>query len=104
MPLLPLDGPAKQAVLTIDNVTVVEVKIDASAMSDRKVITLQPDGKIRVYFGDAGASAPSAATMLTDGFVHNKDTIRSYEAGGVQPVYILSDTGGSVDVVVAERA
>jgi len=101
--LQPLDGPSAQGVIAVDNVTVKEIKIGASALDERKVITLQPEGKIRVLFGD-GSTVPSAATMLTDGFVHNKDVIRSYEASEKQEVYMLSDTGASVNVILAERA
>lgn len=102
--LQPLDGPSLQNVILVDSVTVKEVKIGAFAMVERKVITLQPDDKIRVYFGDSDAAAPSAAIVLTNGFKHHKNTIRSYEASSTQPIYILSDTGASVNVIVAERA
>lgn len=101
--LLPLDGPSKQGILTITAAAVTEVKIDASVMEDRKVISLQPDGKIRVYFGD-GTTTPTPATVLAEGFIHYKNVLRSYEAGGAQQVYIISDTGANVDVIAAERA
>jgi len=101
--LLPLDGPAKQDVIAVDNVTVVEVKVDVSTMEDRKVISIQSDGKLRVYFGD-GVNTPNAALLLSDGFKQPKDVLRSYEAGGSQQVFILSDTGASINVTIVERA
>lgn len=98
----PLDGPSKQGTITVDTVTVKELKIGASALDERKVITLQPAGKIRVYFGD-GTGTPSAATIAADGIVHFKNQKESYEASETQPVFILSELG-STDVVVVERA
>ncbi|RLA41030.1 MAG: hypothetical protein DRR06_16585 [Gammaproteobacteria bacterium] len=101
--LSPLDGPAKQDVVSVDNITVVEVKVDATPMVDRKVVSLQADGKFRVYFGD-GTNIPNAALLLSDGIKQPKDTLRSYEAGGAQQVFVLSDTGASINVTIVERA
>ena len=103
MALQPLDGPSAQDVVAVDNITVKEIKVGGTALEERKVITLQPTGKIRVFFGDGG-TAPIAAVVLAKGFIHNKDVIRSYEASDKQEVYMLSDTGASVNVIVAERA
>ena len=101
--LQPLDGPSTQGVLSITAAAVTLVKVGGSPLVERKVISLQPDGKIRVYFGD-GVTVPSAATVLSDGFTHPKSVLRSYEAGPQQTVYIVSDTGAGVDVATAERA
>lgn len=101
--LKPLDGPSKQGLLVVTNVSVLEVKISASALAERKVVTLQPlNGKIRVFFADDGA-APSVGTVLSAGFEHPKKAIRSYEATEKQKVYIAAESG-SVNVIAAERA
>jgi hypothetical protein len=103
MKFSPLDGPSAQGTITVDTITVKEVKIGANALDERKVITLQPiDGKIRVFFGD-GVTVPNAATVAVDGFLHFKSAKDSYEATNSQAVYILAEAG-TVDVKVAERA
>ena len=103
MSLFPLDGPASQDTISVTTSTVQEAKIGASALSERKVVTLQPvDGKIYVYFGD-GASTPSAATVIADGFVQFRNAKNSYECSHRQPVFILA-VSGTVNVKVAERA
>ncbi len=99
----PLDGPATQGQENVTDSVVFEVKKDASALSEREVVTIYPiDGQIWVYFGDDQASAPSAATVKSDGFPQYKDSMRSYEAGPDQPLYIVAETG-TVDVRYAER-
>jgi len=104
MSISPLDGPAKQTKITVNTTTVQEIKVGASAQDERKVITVQPlTGKIYVYFGDATASAPNAATVIANGFVQYKKAKDDYEASPQQPLYILA-VSGSVDVIIAERA
>lgn len=98
----PLDGPSAQVKLTSVGVaTPVEVKVGASALTDRAVITIQPNGNIKVYFSDG--TVPSAATILANGFDHYKSAKETYEAGEKQKVYILA-ASGTVDVVIVERA
>ena len=99
--LLPLDGPSAQGTVTVNDSTVQEAKAGGSTLSDRKVITMQGDGKFYVYFGDGG-SAPSVATVQNHGFTQFKNAIQSYEAGEQQKVYVLA-LSGSVNVKVAER-
>lgn len=102
--LQPLDGPAAQGLLSsVGTSTPVEVKVGASALTDRKLVTLQGDGKFYVYFGDDSASAPSAADVENNGFLQFKDQVQSYEAGDRQPIYVLADSG-TVDIRIAERA
>jgi hypothetical protein len=103
MAFQPLDGPAKQYSLSVGDSAVLEVvKTSESALNGRSVVTIYPiDGKIWVYFGD-GINTPSASTVKSDGFPHPK-TARSYEAGHLQPLFIVSDSG-TVDVRIAERA
>lgn len=98
----PLDGPSTQIKITsVGTATPVEVKVGANPLTDRQVITLQPTGKMKVYFSDG--SVPSAATILTNGLDHFKDAKETYEAGEKQKVYILAATG-TIDVIVVERA
>jgi hypothetical protein len=101
--LEPLDGPSKHTVLSaVDTVTPVQVKVGATALTDRKVITLQGDSKFYVYFAD-DAIVPSAATVAAEGFVQFKDQKESYEAGQRQIVFVLAVTG-TVNIRVAERS
>ena len=98
-----LDGPAKQGLISVTTGSASEVKIGASAFSERKVITLQPlGGTIRVYFADEGV-VPSAGTVSSDGVRHFKNQKDTYEATNQQVLYIISESG-SFDVVVIERA
>ncbi len=101
--LQPLDGPSAQTKLTsVGTATVVEAKAGVTRLEDRKVVTLQPDANMKVYFGD-GTSTPSAATVLADGFDHPKSAKETYEAGDKQPIFILAATG-TINVIVVERA
>lgn len=98
----PLDGPSAQTKLTsVGTGTAVEVKVGSSALSDRQVITMQPDGNMKVYFSDG--SVPSAATVLANGLDHYKNAKETYEAGEKQAVYIVAATG-TINVVIVERA
>jgi len=100
--LLPLDGPSAQIKITsVGTVTPIEVKVGASALSERKVITMQPSGNMKVYFSDG--TTPSAATILANGLDHYKNTKETYEAGDSQKVFVLASSG-TIDVVVVERA
>ena len=101
--LQPLDGPSSQDAVNITNTAITEVKVGASVLEERKVITLQPDGKIRVFFGD-GLLAPSVSDVLNKGLKQGKNTIRTYEAAASQDIYIIADNGGSVEVIIIERA
>ena len=100
--LLPLDGPSKQLKITIDTVTPALAKADTLPKPERKVLTLQGNGRFYVYFADE-SGAPNAATVLANGFLQFKDQIETYEAADSQDVYLLA-VSGTVDVVVAERA
>lgn len=99
----PLDGPASQATLSsVGTVTVVEAKAGGSALVERKVVTLQGDGKFYAYFGD-GSTTPSAATVAADGLTVFKDQVMSFEASHQQPLFVLAFTG-TVNIKVVERA
>jgi hypothetical protein len=98
----PLDGPSIQGVISVGVGAVVEAKVGASVFTDRKVITIQPVGKLYVLFADEGV-VPSIADLSTKGFLHFKNQKDTYEAGEKQKVYLLSFSG-TIDVKIAERA
>jgi hypothetical protein len=101
--LQPLDGPSKQFILSaVTTTTPVEVKAGASAFPERKVITLQADGKFYIYFADEG-EIPSAVDITSKGFIQYKNSKESYEAAGSQVVFVLAETG-TVNIRGAERA
>ena len=97
-----LDGPSAQTkLLSVGTVTPIEVKVGATALSDRAVITMQPSGNMKVYFSDG--TVPSAATVLANGLDHIKKAKETYEAGEKQRVFILA-ASGTIDVIIVERA
>jgi hypothetical protein len=98
----PIDGPSKTFVLTVTTSSPIEAKADASAFLERKVITLQGDGKFYVYFADEN-EIPAAIDVTTKGFIQYKNAKETYEATGSQAIYILAESG-TVDVRGAERA
>ena len=97
-----LDGPSKQFVMAVDDVTPLQVKDGASAFSDRKVVTMQGDAKFYVYLAGDN-EVPTATDVSTKGFIQYKNAKETYEAGEFQAVYILSVSGTS-NVRIAERA
>ncbi len=101
--LQPLDGPSKQFKLSsVGTATPIEVKAGVSSFGERKVVTLQGNGKFYIYFADEG-EVPNAATVSANGFWQGKNSKESYEASGSQAIYVLAFTG-TVDIVGAERA
>jgi hypothetical protein len=98
----PLDGPSLQDAANVTSTTVFRVKVGASEMPERSIVTILPiNGLIWVFFGD-GFNTPSAADVKNKGFPHPKNSLRSYEAGTSQPIFIVADTG-TVNVRFAER-
>lgn len=101
--ILPLDGPSIQDRVVVTTSTVKELKVNGSALSERKVITIQPiDGSIWVYFGD-GISTPTSTIVSTKGLKHVKMAKETYEAGEKQQLFIVAETG-TVNVTFVERA
>lgn len=98
----PLDGPAKQGSLSVGVGAVVVAKVGANSYPDRKVITLQPTGKVYVYFADDNET-PSTTDVSTKGFTQYKNAKESYEVGEKQIIYLLS-VSGTILVKIAERA
>lgn len=98
----PLDGPSIHGVLSVGVGSVVEAKVGASPFEDRKVVSLQPAGKIFVYFANDGET-PSISDVQNKGFEHFKDSLQTYEAGQKQKLFLLS-ASGTINVRIAERA
>lgn len=98
----PLDGPSAQTTLSVTSSTVQEAKVGGSALTERKVITLQGDQKFYVYFGD-GSSTPSAGTVSANGIEIAKSAIATFEASDRQPIFVLAEST-TVNLKVAERA
>jgi hypothetical protein len=98
----PLDGPSIQGkLLAVGTATPIEVKVGGTALSERAVVTLQPNGNMKVYF--SSGTVPNAATVLADGLDHFKSAKETYEAGENQKIYVLAATG-TIDVIVVERS
>ena len=92
MSLLPLDGPSEQGTLSVTTSEQV-VKVGASNLEERKVVTIQPtDGKVYVSF----------KTGVT-GFIVYKNQLVTFEASDKQDIFIKS-VSGTVNVKIAERA
>lgn len=100
--LEPIDGPSKTFSLSINATTPVEAKAGANSFLERKILTLQGDGKFYVYFADEN-EIPTSGNIISKGFIQYKDSLQSYEATGSQKIYLLSFTG-TVTVRGAERA
>jgi hypothetical protein len=92
--LLPLDGPAVYKTASVTD-TPQEVKVGASALEERKVVTMQPiDGAI--YYGyDNSVSSTSGTKIFKGQFIH-------LEASEKLPVWIVAEAGQTVDVRITE--
>lgn len=93
--LQPLDGPGvykSQSVTT----SPVEVKVGGSALSERKVITIQPtDGS--VWYGYDNSVTSNSGTKIFKG------QWIQLEASDSLPVWLVADSG-TVDVRITEVA
>jgi hypothetical protein len=100
----PLDGPSLQGKLTgVGTVTPVEIFVTGQAFEDRKVVTMQGDGRFYLYFGDMDTGAPSAVNVSDNGQIVFKNQLITIEATCDQPLYVLA-VAGTVDIRIAERA
>lgn len=92
--LLPLDGPG-----VYDNISVTdtpsEVKVGASVLVERKIVTIQPTDGV-VYFGYDNSVSSTNGTKIY------KNQIMFLEAGDLLPVWIVAETGETVDVRITE--
>lgn len=90
----PLDGPAKYKNITVTD-TAQEVKVDASVLEERKVVTIQPLGG-PVWFGyDSSVTTTTGTKIFRGQFLH-------LEASYRLPVWVIADTGDSIDVRITE--
>lgn len=93
---LPLDGPSENGAVTVTG-TASELKVGASRLSERVVVTMQPlDGAI--YFGFSNSVTSSTGTKVFKGQYF------SLEAGESEQVWLVADPGESVDVRISERS
>ena len=103
MAFLPLDGPSRQLVISV-NTTIPQIfKRDVTPLEERKIITIQTlVGKIWIYFADDNET-PTAGDVSSKGFLHHPHGKETYEASTTQVVWVLA-FAGTVDVRGAERA
>lgn len=92
---LPLDGPSVNGALSVTD-TATELKVGASVLDDRTVVTIQPlDGV--VYFGFSNAVTASNGTKVF------KSQYFSLEAGDQEEVWLIAESGETIDVRISER-
>lgn len=92
--LLPLDGPAVYGNKTITD-TASEVKVGSNVLEERSIVTIQPlDGV--VYFGYDSSVTTSSGTKIFKGQTY------TLEAGESLPVWVIAETGESIDVRITE--
>lgn len=93
--LQPLDGPAVYGNKSVTT-TPVEVKVGASPLSERKVVTMQAiDGNI--YYGYDNSVSSTTGTIIYEGqYFH-------LEAGDALSVWVVAEAG-TVDVRITEVA
>jgi hypothetical protein len=101
MSFLPLDGPSRQAKLSVTQNTVVELKIEAFPLPERKAITVQGSGRFYMFFGNESGT-PSTVDLQNNGFTCFKDELITVEAGDDQRVFVLA-ADATINIVVAER-
>jgi len=91
--LQPLDGPAVYGAISVTT-TPIELKVGASPLTDRQVVTIQPiDGE--VYFGYSNTVSSTNGTKIFKGQVY------PLEAGELLPVWIVAGSG-TVNVRITE--
>lgn len=92
--LLPLDGPGEYTAISVTD-TAQEVKVGASVLEERKVITLQPiDGAI--YYGYSNTVTSTTGTKIFKG------QWIQLEASDRLPVWVVAATGETVDTRITE--
>lgn len=91
---LQLDGPSIQDVITVGT-SEVEIKVGASPLTERKVITIQPNADIKLLF--------VSGLPATKGLLIQAGQIATLEATDKQSIYLIMESG-STTVVVIERA
>lgn len=94
MSFLPLDGPGIYKAISVTD-TPQEVKVGASVLEERKVITLQPTNGA-IYYGYDNLVSSTTGTKLL------KNQWLQLEASYHLPVWVVADTGEIVDVRISE--
>jgi hypothetical protein len=90
---IPLNGPGVQGALSVST-TAVELKVGATPLDQRAVVTIQPlDGD--VYYGYTSGVTASTGTKIFKGQVY------PLEATDQLPVYIVA-ASGTIDVRITE--
>ena len=93
---LPLDGPSEENEVSVGAVSPTELKVGASALAERKVVTFQPqDGKIRWGFSNSIDSST--------GFIAYTGQTTTIEASDSQSIWVIAESD-TVTVYFAERA
>jgi fibrillarin-like rRNA methylase len=93
---LPLDGPSVNSALSVTD-TAVELKVGSNRLECRTVVTIQPlDGVI--YFGFSSGVTASNGTKVFKGQYF------SIEAGQSEEVWLIAESGETVDVRISERS
>jgi len=95
MAFQPLDGPGVYGALAVTT-TAIEVKVGASTLEDREVVTVQPiDGD--VYYGYDSSVSASTGTII------KKGQFFPFEAKDTLPIYLVA-ASGTIDVRITEVA
>lgn len=92
--LQPLDGPAVYGALSVS--TAAELKVGASPLEERKVVSFQPTDGI-IYYGYDSSVTSSTGTKVFEG------QLIYIEASDRLSVYLIADTG-TVNVRITEVA
>lgn len=95
MAYLPLDGPAVYGAISVTS-TPIELKVGASVLDERKVVTFQPlDGDI--YYGyDNSVSYTTGTKIIESQFFE-------LEVASTLSIYLVAETG-SINVRITEVA
>jgi hypothetical protein len=89
----PLDGPAVYGALSVTT-TPVELKVGASPVSERKVISFQPTDGVVYYGYDSSVSSTTGTKIFSNQLI-------IIEASEQLAVYLVSETG-TVNVRITE--
>jgi hypothetical protein len=92
----PCDGPSVEDEISVGAVTPTELKVGASPLRERKVVTFQPQGG-RIRWGFTNGISSSK------GYIAFNNQIVTVEAADTQGVYVIAESG-TVDVYFSERA
>lgn len=92
--IFPLDGPAVYKAISVTD-TAQEVKVGANPLEERKVITIQPTDGI-VYYGYSNSVTAANGTKIY------KNQWLQLEAADTLLIYLIADTGVTVDVRITE--